>query len=232
MPLGSCIIIQMKILLLLLITLNSFANDELNTFCFNSASELSRARKEIDFLVLDIDKINLKSNCMDIFTNTKRSNLFVKFIKRSFPSVSITSSLSSRRSCDLKITEFTKQNENEINMGVTNRSALLNKKETKSQLSKTSSMQILEDSVSKIIYQNQELNIKCNIRGESYIIEISSHSDKLSSSTTRTLAKGQKVEIGSIVKAAQGQDDSKSLSGVRFKKTDLSADTVMYLEIK
>lgn len=225
-------IIQMKIFLILLVTLNSYANDELNTYCFSSASELSKARKEINFLVLEIDKFNFKSNCMDIFTSTKRSNLFETFIKRNFPSVSITSSLSSRRSCNFKITEFTKQNENEINVGLTNRSALLNKKDTKTQLSKTSSMQILEDSESKIVYQDQELKIKCSIRGENYIIELSSHSEKLSFSTTRTLAKGQKIEIGSIIKAAQGEDNTKSLSGVRFKKSDLSANTIMYLEIK
>jgi hypothetical protein len=221
----------MKAFIILLFSFSVFASNELNTFCFQSSSELKQVRKDINFLIIDSDKINMKASCMEIYTNQRRSTLFVKYIKSNFPAVQLTPTVVSQRSCKFKISEVEKSQAQDTELNLANKNIQIQKTDSSGRNTKTSSLQVLEGMDSEIKYGEHRIKFKCLIRGKTYVVEFSSNSPTLSFQTSRTLIKGQKIEIGSLLENIDDDSSTKSLGGIKLNKTQKNSKTLMFLEL-
>lgn len=79
-------------LFLIFLSLNSFAQDDLVSFCFEKKVSLSEAAKNLDFLLLPTEKIALRpgDHCLDVLTSPHRTKLLEKFLSKRYNIISET----------------------------------------------------------------------------------------------------------------------------------------------
>jgi hypothetical protein len=73
-------------LFLFFLSYQSFASEDLETFCFKAPSNLGEVRDSISFLLLPKEKVFLRqeAHCVDILTSTDRVKLLEKFLSKRY----------------------------------------------------------------------------------------------------------------------------------------------------
>lgn len=70
----------------LFLSFQSFANEDLASFCFPKVTSLEGARDSLSFLLLPSEKVSLRpaDSCIDVLTSTNRINLLEKFLRKRY----------------------------------------------------------------------------------------------------------------------------------------------------
>ena len=190
-------------LLFSLVSLQSFASEELASFCFKSATSLSEARQSLEFLLLPREKIFLRKNdnCFDVNTSTDRSNLLEKFLSKRYTLIAERGpEMTSMSNChmEFKTTRKKKVNTTGASIGATNSAA-------------TATIEQNESSTSKLLLglgkpgvldlEGRSLQMICSggLRGIYQLVFYYSEEMRSKVSTEVTAKQGEVVNIGGIV---------------------------------
>lgn len=78
--------------ILIFLSFNSFAQDDLVSFCFEKKVNLNEAAKSLDFLLLPTEKVALRpgDHCLDVLTSAHRTKLLEKFLSKRYNIISET----------------------------------------------------------------------------------------------------------------------------------------------
>lgn len=77
-------------LLFIVLSLPSYASEDLVSYCFEQTTNLKEAEKSLSFLLLPKEKVfpRPQQNCFDVLTSTHRSKLLEKFLSKRYTLIS------------------------------------------------------------------------------------------------------------------------------------------------
>ena len=195
----------------------TYANDAYFQICVRNSKTANQAARELDFIKLATDKIRVKNECLDILTTPDREKLYLKFVRAQFKSARIRNgqgNYKDRAKCPLKITEIYNAKLERNNVGINLPAARINANQTqgKRDQRKQSTLILLEGHPGSIEYRGQRIDLVCHKLGRNFEIKFTSTALDFKLDTTRRLAKGEEIELGSILKESNGENNQKDIS--------------------
>lgn len=227
-----------SILLLTFVSVNLFADEDVNSYCFEKNISMSQVENVISFLVVGGDRLNKRENdhCIDIVTTPARLKLYEKLIWKNFRPIKDTNleiggdtegSLNEEH-CRIEITESKKQKSEstEVRMGLKTN---LGKNETQKDEKTTQELMIVRGKTATMRMGDQYLQIQCikTVMGTYQLSIFLDEKNKSSISTSVNLKAGEVINLGNIKKELN--EKSKRLGIPNFEtKEQIGNDEINY----
>ena len=210
------------------------------SYCFGEDVTLDQVKVELEPFLLSSDRIELdrEKNCVSVDVSPERNVLFQRALGKKFR-FKTRSLIENRneegvlRSCKMKLTQETSENESrsEVKVGYRFKISEGSQKKLENQ---TSELLIGFGKTGHIRVDGEFVAITCQMVGKDFVgIDISLVGTQNSSlATTLNLRKGEKREIGAIVKDLNEKNKQVGTAGVDYSKTEGNSQSRYLLEIQ
>jgi hypothetical protein len=225
----------MTYLLLILFSLNLFAQDTLLILCHPNISQ-TKLLSSLKSFATKNDKLSLSnSGCIEIFTTIKKEDLFTRLAKLKYPQIQIKSTsyiASDKKLCRIKIEKIVNNGQQLRYININKRSKL-GETDNKSASSEISNLLVSNAKSGSISINGSTYKLLCHYRNKNlYDISITATSEDSAISTNLSLAKGQRIEIGSSLKKINDGDTNIGIpTGIVHRKKSGDKLIKIYLSI-
>lgn len=250
-------------LLSLLLTKAVFAQDlVVETYCFASPSDSQKAQQSAKYMMLPSDRIEPEGSCFSLFTTDTRRELIQKYLLSRYPKMRIDYSSVERRAsetCDLQVEKEKKENtkSSHVYSGTLPGASLGH---GHSSAKEVSQIKALSGAPFELLVDQQKITGKCHyINPTRYEIEFSmkfipkplippvpegtivvvknlpppEDQKGTNLSTTIQITKGERIEVGSIVKKLTDEGNAVSLiPQIDIKQSEKDSVEKIYLSVK
>ncbi|WPU66016.1 hypothetical protein [Peredibacter starrii] len=241
--------------ILLLFSLQAFASDPASEkYCFGSPAESSTAREKFRAIQVPSDQLTMDGKCFTIQMSEHRHELIQRFIRSSFPNVSISfSSEDVRRDpCQLKVEKEKSKHLDSTQVGLD----VLNQSTSTTNGSDVLKIQTLKDfnltvdqdeikgrcrfinpnryEISLEVRKNPKPIVPVNLPPGTIVALNNPPPDQETSmlSTTLQLNRGERIEIGSIVKNLRDKGHDVSINPeLKVETSSQSASEKVFLSV-
>jgi len=208
-------------------------------FCFyDTPTTIQAANYLNDFLIKDESLIPRRDmNCLDVLVKPARANLFEKLLASKFSMKKMplqgNESISDKR-CDLVVEKETFSQMKTGEIGVRVKSFKLKDRNQIQQEKSKSFLVLMHGKTASLHVNEEEILVKCfMIRADRYQLEFYLKGQDNSLSSTVSLVKGQRLEVGGLVKTLNSKDQNIDLpnTGITTKTKGERSDHI-WLMIK
>lgn len=231
-------------LILLFLTTQSFASEDLESFCVKPPVNMAEVRDSLSFLLLPNEKVFLRqeAHCIDVLTSTDRVKLLEKFLSKRYHLIAEVSNKASVGSeaaslndshCQLELTTTRVKKMDFKEAGVNQKIVLASGSES-----------VRETSVSRILLSlgrpgvldvgEKSLNVECR-RGQTgryHLVFSFSEADKAKVKSEVSVAANEIINIAEISNDLNEKNKALGLSNVSFGETQ-GKDIMQYqLQVK
>lgn len=252
--------LSIQILLFVFLANPLFAQDlQVETYCFSSTSESLKAQSSAKYLMTSQDKIEDKNECFSLFTSSTRRELIQKYLLQNYPNMKVSFSSEERsasETCHIRVEKIKNSNTQRSTFSLKNAPGVQN---STSQGKETSQIKVLSGAPFELRVDQQKIEGKCRYinanqfeitfsmkfiprplippvpEGVTVVIQNPPQPETQTGtnlSTTIQLAKGQRVEMGSIVKDLNDKAQSASLAPeFKYEKTEGVQEEKIYLAL-
>ena len=250
------------ILWLLIYQLFAFAQDQaIEEYCFSNETKMQQVQSRLKFILIPADKIELNQNCFTINTPSHRRELIQNYVRRIEPNAQIAFSSAElkREHCKIKVEKVRKKNGDGLAAGIdvklnpsidTNQKMQIGSDITNIQTMKDFSLAVNQDSIMgecrAINSDRYEITLTVKKEATPLLpplpagtvvvvanVQIPKEPQQTSLlQTTVQLNRGQKMEIGSVVKNLR--NDSKKIdlnTGANLDHTNDDHNEIVYLSL-
>ena len=246
------------IVMLLLFSFNVFAEDiSTERYCFSS-SQVENAKQKLKGVLVPSDEVTADGNCLTIKMKSHRRELIQKFLMTTVPGTQVTFSSEDLASepCLLKVEKVKQQIENKREVGL---DQSLVASETVSELQGTETLQLQTLKDFELTVDQDQVKGECRlVRKDNYSIKIEvrknprpfvppglppgtivvlnhppADQETMVLQTHLILTRGQKIELGSIIKNLKNKDHSIDVKpDVIINTTNQQASEKVFLSIQ
>jgi len=248
------------LVLILFITTHTYAqNIVVENYCFSSTAESLKAQASSKYLMLPADSIEAKGECFSLFTTETRRELIQRYLRNNYPQLTVTFSSAERSAdemCSLKVEKIKNSNSTQTNAQVKTFGSV-NVGNSSSSGKEVSQIKVMSGSSFELQVDTQKISGKCRfINSSRFEIEFSmlfipkpitppvpdgvivvlenpplpEVQQGTSLSTTVQIGKGDRLEIGSIVKDLNEKGVQASLTPqLSYEKTEGQSTEKIYL---
>lgn len=247
----------------LILLSNAFAQEMVvETYCFQSEQEALKARESAKYMMLPSDRTEPKESCFSVFTHESRRELIQKYLLNSFPKMRVdysSSETTSKDDCQLLVEKVKIENKESIFLQSGKNPQGRVRESTKS-TREVSQLRVMSGAPFELKVDEQEISGKCRYitpsryeitftmrfvpkpivpemaPGTTVVINNPSqikHQTGTNLATTVQMNKGEKLEIGNIVKDLTNEAAHASLiPKIQIDKSKGEAQEKIYLMIK
>lgn len=205
------------------------------SFCFERRNSLEDIKSYMQKIASPKDQIYLreKDHCLDIESSEIKEPLFRQWAQKRYRLVTSSTTVQpSSKMCRLKLTQEGSALEDKTQVSLTRKQALLRKAELSKRSSRVRTLLVQSGKEASLRVDDSKLQIKCYWRNATtYETVFSLESLKNSISSSLTLRKGQRIELGDVVDDLNQKDNSASLSGIKHQKNTRDSKISYWLEI-
>ncbi|MFT6630398.1 MAG: hypothetical protein ACJAS4_000334 [Bacteriovoracaceae bacterium] len=215
------------------ITTDCFSNTVVS-ICAGSQVEMKKAYKNAQFIKANNDVLKVDGTCFDVLTNESRETLYVKYLRNKTPYLDIksTSPSFSKRSCHLILTRTSKKN-SQVKIAGNNKSQVYLSETSNDGLNYEKSHFVVQENRNGLIRFNQEiLNLKCQIQKHQYHIELWSTSPHFNISSSIMVKMGKKIQIGTYQQNNNTNNRNVQIIKNSFKSKEETKLITLYLEVQ
>ena len=193
-------------LLFIVLSLPSYASEDLVSYCFEQTTNLKEAEQSLSFLLLPREKVfpRPQQNCFDVLTSTDRSKLLEKFLSKRYNLISEPGALTDfenlqAQQCqlELKTKKIKSANTKDFRLGRSNNASV-----GTSSTQEVSTSQILLGSgrPGTLELEGRSLYIECRKTESGYYQLIFSYNEiyRAKVSSEVSVRRGESVQIGQI----------------------------------
>jgi hypothetical protein len=202
--------------------------------CARNEVELRKAYKNAQFIKANDDVLKVDGTCFDVLTNESRETLYVKYLRNKNPYLIIksTSPSFSKRSCHLILTRALNKN-SQVKIAGNNKNQIYLSETSNEGLNYEKSHFVVQENMNGLIRFNQEiLNLKCQIQKHQYHIELWTTSPHFNISSTIKVKLGQKIQIGTYQQNNNTNNQNVQIIKNSFKSKEENKLTTLYLEVQ
>lgn len=191
----------------------TFAEDStVSSYCFNHKIDLTAALNDFSFLKLPSEKSRLQNHCFEIISSVKRADFYNRYFKRKYAQKvkidHLAHTNSNQESCRIQI-EKRGQSNNQVRDITLGNKARVQDHSVLGQVISRQEILVSQGKKGSFDYLGKKVEVTCKIIGQLAHIQLetkrSSHlvtrgQDELDLSTSLSLNRGQKIEVGSVLK--------------------------------
>lgn len=225
------------------ISINLFAEDEANSFCFEKNVSVYQVENVISFLVAGNDKINLreKDHCLDILTTPSRLKLYEKIIWKNFRPIENSTESNSiehegslnEEHCRLEIDEIRKTSIESLDTRLSPK-LKLEKSEINKNGKTSQELMISRGKSAEMKVGDQLLQVQCvkTLTGIYQLTIFLDEKNKNTISTSVNLKNGETVNLGNIKKELNDKSRALGLNIIETKEQSGNDEITYELKMK
>lgn len=245
---------------MLFLSLSGFSVEDLavETYCFDSASSRTRAETKLSSIFVNSDKLQSENNCLTIQMRPHRRELLQNFARNIDPGMTVTFSSAEirREPCKLQVEKIRNNRKNDTRVVVTNFPAATTSQvtdtskdvmqiQTLDKFSFTVSQDAIEGNCRYITQDRYEITINArrdprpivppNLPPGSIVVIPTPPVDQktLNVSTSLQLNRGDRIEIGGIVRELRNKEQGVDLNkGAQVGDAEVSEDEKVFLTLQ
>lgn len=225
----------------LLLSFQSFASEDLASYCFASGTNLSEAKNSMEFLLLPREKVFMRSkdNCFDIVTSGDRAKLLEKFLRKRYNLVEETSTTipndekiqDEHCRLEFKVTREKKIETKNLQLGTTNS---VSAGEAKVQEGSTSELLLGLGKPGWLDMEGNGLMVECRkgATGVYQLIFAFSEAFRSRVSSEVSLKQGEFIDVGQVTRDLNEKSKILGLPETQFRQVEGQEKTKYELRIK
>lgn len=177
-------------------------SQEMRGLCFNRATSLKEVKSYVSKIISRHDKVllNNSKHCVELIADSKRMDLFDKFISMNYSVIGRygDTSAPTGKECLFEIERVKKSNKKTQSYNISkNPSARENNLSSSSK--SVSTLRVLESKTAQLYVNEILITLTCRPKGKITVVDISLGSKRTNVITSVEVRKGQRVDLASVV---------------------------------